>query len=121
MNGTDCLEENVECNLEADSILTETQEQAPLNHVQSSAEDTTPLSPPIRQRGIRNLGNTCYLNSAMQLLMGIGGFSQEIIDSYQKDQVRDVESCSKEAAKYPLRDALALFFLSMQQQRHQHN
>ncbi|GFH60198.1 hypothetical protein CTEN210_16674 [Chaetoceros tenuissimus] len=113
-NKTDCLEENVDCNLEEHSISNDTQEQVASNQ-QSSAEDTTPMSPPvlsttnISHRGLRNLGNTCYLNSAMQLLMGVGGFSKDIIDSYQKDQARDDESCS-------MRDALALFFLSMQQQ-----
>ena len=120
-NKTDCLEENVECNLDVNSMSNDTQEQVSSNH-ESSAEDTRPVSPPVlsttntSHRGLRNLGNTCYLNSAMQLLMGVGGFSQDIIDSYQKDQARDDESCSKDAVKYPLRDALALFFLSMQQQ-----
>lgn len=120
-NKTDCLEGNVECNLDVYSMSNDTQEQVSSNH-ESSAEDTRPVSPPVlsttntSHRGLRNLGNTCYLNSAMQLLMGVGGFSQDIIDSYQKDQARDDESCSKDAVKYPLRDALALFFLSMQQQ-----
>lgn len=129
-------------------------------------------------KGIPNLGNTCYLNSALQMLMSIDGFVDDLISSYEQEQnptrietadmnehqelvmedgyedvaqmveyekanvgtklelerpledevvdtnkdetmvVEEVEKVDveqKKKEKYPLRDALAEFFLSMKQ------
>ena len=43
----------------------------------------------IPHKGLINLGNTCYLNSAMQMLMSIDGFVEEIISLYRKDLDKD--------------------------------
>ena len=51
----------------------------------SSLLNTLEAETPIPHRGLMNLGNTCYFNSALQMLMSIDGFVNEIIDSYQVD------------------------------------
>jgi ubiquitin C-terminal hydrolase len=58
-------------------------------------------------KGIYNLGNTCYLASAIQMLLSVEGFVKEIIQSFQQQE--DHSNC-------PLRDALAMFFISSHEQ-----
>jgi len=99
-------------------------------------------------KGLINLGNTCYLNSALQMLMSIDDFVTEIIDIYENDSASKKRAtieksdgmCTAMAVEintdrhasmdspqiamriegtkgYPLRDALAQFFLSARHTR----
>ncbi len=108
--------------------------------VPSSNHTTPDFNENIPHKGIVNLGNTCYLNAGLQMLMSIDGFVDEVIALYQQDMELGTletmatdddddataqENSDKEEpptsdsspknqdAKYPLRDALARFFLSI--------
>jgi len=70
--------------------------------------------PVIPHKGLVNLGNTCYLNSALQMIISVEDFVDEIIALYRESIDGDsVQDASAELIQYPLRDALAEFFLSM--------
>ena len=60
----------------------------------------------IPHKGINNLGNTCYLASALQMLLSVEGFVKEIIQSFRQ---QGHSNC-------PLRDALATLFISSYEQ-----
>jgi ubiquitin C-terminal hydrolase len=61
----------------------------------------------IPHKGISNLGNTCYLASALQMLLSVEGFVKEIIQSFRQQEGHS--NC-------PLRDALATLFISSYEQ-----
>jgi len=68
-------------------------------------------------KGLINIGSTCYLNSALQMLMSIDGFVNLITSSYQQRQEveqQEKEGDGKDDPFYPLRDELAKLFLSLQ-------
>ena len=108
----------------------------------TNTQSATKSNVNIPHKGLINLGNTCYLNSALQMLMSIDDFVTEIIELYQQDSnnladaVADADAVMQSSsehlqtmqtkegeeqkvktinAKYPLRDALAQFFLSTRQ------
>jgi len=114
------------------------------NTATNTQSATTKSNVNIPYKGLINLGNTCYLNSALQMLMSIDDFVTEIIEMYQQDSnnladadinadadavmqsssehLQTVQTKEEEEqkanttnAKYPLRDALAQFFLSTRQ------
>ena len=147
---------DADTNTNANTISNENDHQTQFDNNQNSNSNTN-----IPHKGIVNLGNTCYLNSGLQMLMSIDGFVEELIALYQHDvDVRereiivapadaDADDCEstpappedsdalaqavandatfefvqedkelgdkvpKESKKYPLRDALAQFFLSV--------
>lgn len=66
-------------------------------------------SSPILNIGIENLGNTCYLNSALQMIMSAEEFVEDIIES----KIKGAKSKNEVEVKTSLRDALINFFLSM--------
>lgn len=61
---------------------------------------------------MRNLGNTCYLNSAIQMLMGLGNFEEQLTKAKQDAEflAAGTTSCDDEERKYPLCDALIEVF-----------
>ena len=108
----------------------------------TNTQSATKSNVNIPHKGLINLGNTCYLNSALQMLMSIDDFVTEIIEMYQQDsnnladadtdadavmqsssehlqtmqtQEEEEQKAKTINAKYPLRDALAQFFLSTRQ------
>uniref|UniRef100_A0A7S2HH47 Ubiquitin carboxyl-terminal hydrolase n=1 Tax=Helicotheca tamesis TaxID=374047 RepID=A0A7S2HH47_9STRA len=65
-----------------------------------------------RHKGMRNLGNTCYLNSAIQMLMGLDDFEEQLTKAKQDAEslTAGTTSCDGEGKKYPLCDALIEVF-----------
>jgi len=60
-----------------------------------------------KYKGFINLGNTCYLNSALQMMMSVEGFVNEIIASYQSSSsYSEEEKKSKEEAQNSLDEVL---------------
>lgn len=94
-----------------DELMNQTSKNASTELIGHSATpvtfDSMRNSINIPHKGIHNLGNTCYLASALQMLLSVEGFVKDIIKSYL-DQ--------KGSNECRLRDALAIFFISSLEQ-----
>ena len=52
-------------------------------------ESVTPQTQTVRPRGLPNIGNTCYMNSALQILFHTPHFIKEIKSTTEKDKLID--------------------------------
>lgn len=62
-----------------------------ISNIQSSSTSISTQEPLIPHKGLNNLGNTCYLNSALQMLFSIDSFVSILIQEYLVDEEAEEE------------------------------